>query len=188
MKKKILFLILTLCFAGVQVLATVGEKITAEIVNPRIADEVMFYDERTLEYPILSYNDYTYLAVRDAAEIFGYDVKWYPSGNLISLTEKRKKIISNIETVENIAKLILTEYFPGEVRMDDFCDVRESHLGRVKFYTVFVFTDEDAVEKYGDDIDSNLAEFRVSMHFTGEIISILRSTEQGFEEVLAETR
>ena len=73
------------------------------------------------------------------------------------------------------------EYFPGEVSMDDFCNSGIAELASMRFYTVYVFTDDEAVETYGDEIASSLAEFKVNIRFSGEITEIYRRNEKVFE-------
>ena len=85
MKKKILIITLILLSTGKISLAAAPALIQAYLVDYYIEP----FGER-LSYPLISYNDNTYMAVRDVASLLNKDVEWFDDNKRILFMSRKK--------------------------------------------------------------------------------------------------
>lgn len=65
----------------------------------------------SLEYPLLTYEDTTYMAVRDAGKMFGRDVSWNSDEQSITIESNHdKRVIDSDETAMVMGKALLLEH------------------------------------------------------------------------------
>ena len=112
----IAIMVMLVCSGGVSIESTATDTIKVHTV-----DYKLFYGrERNndLKHRLLSFNDTTYMSVRDAAAMFGREVMWNPDNKEINIVERYKKedIIANKETALTMGKALLKEYFADEVK------------------------------------------------------------------------
>ncbi len=90
-------------------------QISAFIIKPHIVYQGDL--EKRLKYPLISYNDNTYMAMRDVAPLLKKDIIWNAEdGSIIFKSYKNENnIIKNKETALNIGKAILNEYFQEKI-------------------------------------------------------------------------
>lgn len=112
MKKKILIITLILLSTGIISLAAAPALIQAYLVDYYIEP----FGER-LSYPLISYNDNTYMAVRDVASLLNKDVEWFDDSKEILFISRKKddNIIKEPETALAIGKAIISEYYKDKV-------------------------------------------------------------------------
>ena len=76
-----------LVLAGLSTEYFADEKYTT-VVNRKI----MFEGQQiTTKYPVLSYDDTTYIAIRDVAKMLSKDVRWYENENSIAFSSPMEK-------------------------------------------------------------------------------------------------
>ena len=86
----------------------VAGSIQAEIVQRNIT-----YKARRIShsYPFLSYDNITYMAVRDVGKLFSKNIRWDEDTNLIHIDPIKEQNIKNKETGEMIGKAIIKELY-----------------------------------------------------------------------------
>ena len=112
MKKKIFIVILIILSTGIMSLAAAPALIQAYLVNYYIDP----FGEK-LSYPLISYNDNTYMAVRDVASLLNKNVEWFDDDKEILFMSRKKEdnIIKEPETALAIGKAIISEYYKDKV-------------------------------------------------------------------------
>lgn len=109
-----------LCYLGIIVgLTIVGiSSVTAfsNIIQAYIVDYDISYGNR-LTYPLISYNDNTYMAVRDVASLWNKDVSWQNEEKRIEFLSRTPQynIIKEPETALSIGKAIFSEYYKDKM-------------------------------------------------------------------------
>ena len=113
----ILCIMLCAVLLGVCAAMASSETVTATIVNYKIDCDNYPYANEELEYPLLSYNDRTYMALRDVAKVFYKDVHWFPEEGHISLVARKQEriMVQNEETAMAIGKAIIEQFYAGRL-------------------------------------------------------------------------
>jgi len=112
----ILITLIVLLLLSIPSMAQISNLIQAYLVDYDISYGKSL--NSSLSYPIISYNDNTYMAVRDVAFLWNKDITWnqeYKSINFVS-REKKENIIKKEETALKIGKAILEEYFTDKIK------------------------------------------------------------------------
>lgn len=91
--------------------ALTTETIEANIVDYTIFGQIGSIKGRISDYlqnPIISYNDNTYISVRDVAKLISKNVEWSEEGKEITLkqAEKDAQLIKSSETALEMGKLL----------------------------------------------------------------------------------
>ena len=111
--KKILLLVV-ICFLG-----TISGASANSLKVSNIDYKLIYEHERNneLQYPLLLYNDFTYIAMRDAAKMFSMEIVWNEDEKEIRWAEKyeRPDIIRNNETALAVGKAILKRHFGDKI-------------------------------------------------------------------------
>lgn len=81
-----------------------------------------------LDYPLLSYNDNTYMSVRDVAKLKNKDIIWQEDDRKIVFVKKYENdyIIKDEKTAMAIGKGLVEGYFGAQISENTLYDVRES--------------------------------------------------------------
>lgn len=113
MKKLVgLFVVLCMVMGCVPTFAG-GNIVEALIVDRSIYDKLGRDISNDFVAPVLSYNDYTYMSVKDIANCFDLRAEWIPSTDSIRLLQPDKEafyVKSDMMAI-NIAKATINEYF-----------------------------------------------------------------------------
>lgn len=111
--KKILLLVV-ICLLG-----TIAGASANSLKVSNIDYKLIYEHERNneLQYPLLLYNDFTYIAMRDAAKMFSMEIAWNEDEKEIRWAEKyeRPDIIRNNETALAVGKAILKRHFGDKI-------------------------------------------------------------------------
>ena len=109
---KHLVILMAICSILFSSILVISDNIEAQIVNHQL--ELYKVRNKELINPLLSYNDTTYISIRDMANLFHRRVYWRDKDKSISLYadhEEEHYNIKNPETALAIGKAILYEYF-----------------------------------------------------------------------------
>jgi len=142
MKKFFAFVSGIIIFMNGSIVNVSSSKIQANIVDFDIDFVNM---EKKVEKPILIYNDYTYISLRDVAEIFKKEIKIVNKNNkcIQLIPKKHDKIINNSETAIEIAKSILKDNFKDKINDNTKYNVyfeESDHLGaQGKYFIEVIF-------------------------------------------------
>jgi hypothetical protein len=117
--KKTLLIILLILGISIPSAIAVSNTIQGYIVDYNIT----YYGDlnKKLSYPLISYNDNTYMAVRDVANLWNKDINWSEDDKSILLYSKshnndyKKNVIKEEKTALAIGKAIIEEYYPDDV-------------------------------------------------------------------------
>lgn len=170
--KKILLLVV-ICFLG-----TISGASANSLKVSKIDYKLIYEHERNneLQYPLLLYNDFTYIAMRDAAKMFGMEIVWNEDEKEIRWAEKyeRPDIIRNNETALAVGKAILKRHFGDKINERSIFGVcyTEGGLYYRNLWQVSViyepedreYTEEDMAIEADDfvDIEPTSGRFRVN--------------------------
>lgn len=117
--KKILLIIICVLSVSIPSVIAVSNAIQAYLVDYKISYFGTLNNK--LSYPLISYNDNTYMAVRDVAEILNKDISWIEEDQTIRMSSKshgngkEKNVIKEEKTALAIGKAIIEEYYKDEV-------------------------------------------------------------------------
>lgn len=105
--------------------ALTTETIEANIVDYTIFGQIGSIKGRISDYlqnPIISYNDNTYISVRDVAKLISKNVEWSEESKEITLkqAEKDEQLIKSSETALEIGKAITEEYYSDYINENSF--------------------------------------------------------------------
>lgn len=117
MKKKfaMLLVIILLLSISINMFAAEENNIVAKIVNPNIFITGTPANN-LVDNPIISYNDRTYISIRDLAKFFGCNVLWNErTGSIHVLYESKEDIIKSTTTASQIAIAMLKQNYPLQV-------------------------------------------------------------------------
>lgn len=126
MKKFIIALSLILVMViGMVTFALTTETIEANIVDYTIFGQIDSIKGRISDYlqnPLISYNDNTYISVRDVAKLISKNVEWSEESKEITLkqAEKDEQLIKSSETALGIGKAITEEYYSDYINDNSF--------------------------------------------------------------------
>ena len=86
------------------VLAGLSTGIFADEIYTTVVDRKIRYEGQriTTKYPVLSYDNTTYIAVRDVAKMLSKDVRWDENENSIAFSSPMERAINNYDTGETI--------------------------------------------------------------------------------------
>ena len=176
-KQKDLLLLLIICIFGFGMAVFSSEVEGVSFVDYRVLLDGEFID-KALDDPLLSYNDKTYVSIRDVAKHFNKDVKWTENTELITLSQKKpeKLFITNEETVLTVAKALIKEHFPDKVGTNTLYAISEisnEMVGGDTEFNVFVVFDggshtEEEIEYIFDNADVNITLYQKAWKITME--------------------
>ena len=110
------------------VLAGLSTGIFADEIYTTVVDRKIRYEGQriTTKYPVLSYDNTTYIAVRDVAKMLSTDVRWDENENSIAFSSPMERAINNYDTGETIGRAIIKEFYNDKITENsiyrtDFC-------------------------------------------------------------------
>lgn len=174
--KKILLkvsVVLLFCIA-LPSITSIADDIKAYIVTHEIILENNSVND-ILSNPILSYQDTTYLSIRDIAKIFNKQVEWDEGKNKVILNdmnkeEKMQPVIQDSNTALAIGEAIICQFFSEKVCDNTRYNVSKAqadHKNAMPFYIV------SAVFQENNDMECGIFDVIVEINsYTGEIISV----------------
>lgn len=183
MKKKII-IILSIVFClviGVVVYAATSVPINAFIVNCEIVLDGHTITDN-LEYPIISYNDHAYIAIRDIAKELNKDILWddVQGKDFRGIIEMRNKdynrdpVIKDEETATLIGQAVIRQFFPDKVSDETVYEfvIMETDLSSFTKTTFIIEArfdgDKDGHCDASVNIDSLTGEVNNVYDYTGE--------------------
>jgi predicted esterase YcpF (UPF0227 family) len=122
------------------IIIAASNTIQAYLINHRIVYHRTLND--SLQYPLISYNDNTYMAIRDVAELWNKNISWDEENQSINLSSRRDEynIIKQKETALAIGKAILEEYYGEKITEKAMYDVTYAMADRNFWYISIVFS------------------------------------------------
>ena len=118
MKKKLLVIGVIACIIiGIQAVLTASDKMTVSMTEHNI-----YYDDVLsngyFENPMFTYNDLTYISIRDFAAMIKKRVHWIEEDNEIRFAASKSdyEVIKKPETALAIGKAIIEEYYPDRIQ------------------------------------------------------------------------
>ena len=157
---------------------------TSNIIEAYISDynlEVYRNMGYEFEYPIISYKDNNYIAIRDVARLWNKDVYWNGQSHSIEFISRSDydNIIKNEDTALAIGKAIISEYFSKDIKENSaysvtYAEVTSSYdddCWRVSviFDSADNVSDEDILFKADAAVDINASTGNFSItDFRGE--------------------
>lgn len=176
--RKHLVLSVVLCFIlGFSVIAGKDNPINAFIVNYGIILKGGSINE-TLENPILSYDDRTYISVRDVAKVFEKNVVWdNESEDIVLIENNEKPVIWDYDTAKFIGQAIIHQFFPDEVKDSTTYEVSRAQADHPDAKPIFI-----VCATFDTDVNVNAdnPNFDVIVEInsiTGRILSVSRYIE-----------
>ena len=137
----IIILILLLITLNLSVSADSFGPIRANFVNYSIDINGGLVNSK-LTYPLISYNNRTYISIRDFALLSNKDVYWDEKNNAISLINKEKEdIIKKPETAIKIAKAVVEEHFSDKFTSTPqyaYSKFEMDHSGSRNYFEIYV--------------------------------------------------
>ena len=116
-----------------------------------------------LKNPVISYQDHTYVSLRDYASFYNKDIEWDEELKEINIHDKRDEIIiHNKETGEIICKAIVNDNYAERLTDTTQYRIYAESVGYRRLYYVLE-VDFESAEEFEPDV-----EVRVSW-YTGEI-------------------
>ena len=122
--------IIVLSFIVVMVISMVTFALTTETIEANIVDYTIFGQIDSikgrisdyLQNPIISYNNNTYISVRDLAKLISKNVEWSEESKEITLKQagKDEQLIKSSETALEIGKAITEEYYSDYINENSF--------------------------------------------------------------------
>lgn len=141
-KNKILLvgIILASIFISAPLILAASSTIQSYLVDYQLRYRGALND--SLKYPLISYNDNTYIAVRDFAELWNKNISWDEENQSINLSSRRDEynIIKQKETALAIGKAILEEYYGEKITEKAMYDVTYAMADRNFWYISIVFS------------------------------------------------
>lgn len=156
MKKIIISSIIALAFIAQPILADEAT------LNVQIVQRMVLYPTRgnfaSVDCPVLSCNDLTYVPVKNVAKRLGYEAIWEKSSNNVYLAQPSadKYLIKTDETALAIGKAIIEEYFADEITESTRYTVSLGYLQRYQFDMYGVYVKFDVQEEFETEEDLRL--------------------------------
>lgn len=149
-KNKILLvgIILASIFISAPLILAASSTIQSYLVDYQLRYRGALND--SLKYPLISYNDNTYMAIRDVAELWNKNISWDEENQSINLSSRRDEynIIKQKETALAIGKAILEEYYGEKITENAMYDATYAMADRNFWYISIVF---DPSEEANED-------------------------------------
>lgn len=144
------------------ILLCISTVITADEIHTEIIQRNIIYDARLVDtqYPLLSYNDTTYIAVRDVGKLISRKVRQEENYNRICFDSFKIQAIKNDETGEAIAKAIVKEFYGDKITENTIYRVgyvSKSLYFDDAFTLAVIFNPEKNLELSKDDNDPDYA-------------------------------
>lgn len=132
------------------VLAGLSTGIFADEIYTTVVDSKIRYEGQriTTKYPVLSYDNTTYIAVRDVAKMLSKDVRWYENENSIAFSSPMERAINNYDTGETIGRAIIKEFYNDKIT--------ENSIYRTDFCGRSWFLDDTFIEEVIFEPDKNI--------------------------------
>ena len=183
--KKITALIVAVTLLLAQVVSAGENSVEAYIV-----DRSIIYPSRgnlglNEEYPVLSYNDRTYVSARLVAETLGYDAVYNGDKVYFRQPPEEKYVVKSEKMALNLGKAIIAEYFSDRITDSTCYIVSMGVIPSLEFYTYCIivkFNVETPFNSEDEMIETMLAthDARVVIDpANGEILEIYYFDEQG---------
>ena len=186
MKKKLLVLIMliALCVPSITYAAS---KIQACIVDYNIEYRANLTDK--MKYPIISYNDNTYISIRDVAALWSKDVEWQEKNHTILLKKKSEEdyIIKEEATALAIGKALINEYFNDRVLQTTVYDIIYSEVSAIDVDDVWLVSAKFNAEgiQYDEPEDIRLnPDVTVEINPVTGDFRIIEFYEKGYETIV----
>lgn len=180
--------IMAVCLSVILISATVSSDdiIRACLVNFNISMYKSINDR--LLYPIISYNDNTYIAIRDMAALLKKNVEWDDESKQITFTslDNTESIIKNEQTALQMGKAVIEEYFSDRlnessayrVTYSEICDPYHNDLWEISVvFNMKKDYDEDYILANADAMVWIDAE-------TGNLSIMKKNINGGFETIV----
>lgn len=151
-KNKILLvgIILVSIFITAPLIIAASNAVQAYLIDYQIVYHRTLND--SLQYPLISYNDNTYMAIRDVADLWNKNIKWDEKSQKVELSSRRDEynIIKQKETASTIGKAILEEYYGEKITENSMYDVTYAIGDRNFWFISIVFnpTEKANEEQY----------------------------------------
>ena len=190
MRRAIVLIVLSLCVVLLTVFSTASSSISATIANHTVqinGKEV----NKGLENPLLSYENRTYISIRDIAKAFNKDVLWYNEEKVIMLKDRAysgNSVLWDYDTAKMIGKAIICQYFPDEINDNTLYAVSmltADHIGAKKLFIVEALFNLDGSF---DEISYNADAFVEIDSNTGEIVSVKRRGDEQWIDIFPVTQ
>ena len=132
------------------VLAGLSTGIFADEIYTTVVDRKIRYEGQriTTKYPVLSYDNTTYIAVRDVAKMLSKDVRWDENENSIAFSSPMERAINNYDTGETIGRAIIKEFYNDKIT--------ENSIYRTDFCGRSWFLDDTFIEEVIFEPDKNI--------------------------------
>ena len=132
------------------VLAGLSTGIFADKIYTTVVDRKIRYEGQriTTKYPVLSYANTTYIAVRDVAKMLSKDVRWDENENSIAFSSPMERAINNYDTGETIGREIIKEFYNDKIT--------ENSIYRTDFCGRSWFLDDTFIEEVIFEPDKNI--------------------------------
>ena len=162
MKKNILIICLIICTTVSTALAS-SETIKAYLVDYDVSLYGNLNDR--VSYPLISYNDNTYIALRDFAKEINREIFWNEESKTVyfrsksNLADSNANIIKEEKTALAIGKAIIEEYFGDKINENSIYNVRYIITTALEYddvwgvYVKFNPEGENALEEDINDYD-----------------------------------
>lgn len=142
MKKSMIAIGMVLCFTiGLMVSAVGNEFINVKLVDYEIRCGGLPIND-DLQAPLLSYEDRTYMSVRDVAAMIARDVQWNENDEKITFIQHKQehRLIQKEETALAIGKAVAKEYYSEYINENTKYMVKllESGPTGIDYYAVFI--------------------------------------------------
>ena len=117
-----------------------------------VADYRVALDGRDLTSDLINdlllRNDTTYIAARDIAKIFDYDIYWGEENKVVHFMEKlpNNKLFEKEETALKIAKAVIEEKYADKVNENTEYEVQDMRVSRSRPYFVYASFNYKAME------------------------------------------
>ena len=141
MRKGIIALSIILCFVvGLIVFAADSDFISAKLVDYKIHLGGLVINDN-LQNPLISYNDYTYISVRDVAMMIAREIWWNEEREDIRFVkpERENHIIKKEDTALAIGKAIVEEHYIDRINEN------------TKYLTVYLESGPSGIDYYSVD-------------------------------------
>lgn len=148
MMKKIAVCICVFCML-------IGTNILASTIQVDILQRNIIYEGKKVatKYPILSYNDTTYISLRDVAKMISKNIRWESKYNKVIFESAKIDAIKKEETGEAIGKAIVKEFYSDRITKNTIYRVGQASqsLDFDDVFTLAVIFEPDENIKISDD-------------------------------------
>ena len=144
----------------ISVIITASDTIDVEIANFQV-----IYNNKAvndfLQYPLLSYNDHSYISIRDVGTMLHKKIDWVENENkiLITASKTEHETIKKPETALSIGKAIIEEYYGNYVNENSIY-----HVAMVETTSIWVENYYEVIVLFDPPQDIELTELYLINH------------------------